>query len=160
MRDVIEEGQGRRGKLIRLTGVASNLASLSLYLSMGFRLVEPLIAFGGSIQEAREGETGEDARVHVEPMRLEDIEACDELHKQVTGVSRKTNILQGMTGYAEENSVPPLVAWGVNDGKVCFLSLFPPLHHLLSYFPLAIYLSVETDPSLERITRIHHWTLY
>lgn len=108
MNTVIQEGKERK-KLIRLTQVASNRSSAALYLSMGFKLVEPLVAFSGAISSQASNEF---SMFDVRKMCESDIEACDALHKEVVGVSRKANITQGVTGgYAENDpgSIPLLV---------------------------------------------------
>jgi len=107
MKDVIDEGI-RRGKRIRLTQVASNLVSASLYLSLGFAMVESLIAFSGKY-------TGPELPYNdivVSKMAMEDVPAGDALHKSITGVSRLYILSYGVEsgGYPEENTCPPLVA--------------------------------------------------
>lgn len=114
MNDVVKEGH-RRGKKLRLTQVSSNLSSMSLYLSMGFRIVEPLLAFTGVIK-GDAARVAEEAQVQLREMTVEDVESCDQLHKKVAGVSRRSNITVGVTsGYAEANSVPPMVALTLCD---------------------------------------------
>jgi len=110
---VIIEGYQQKKK-IQLTAVSSNLASTSLYLKFGFRIVQPLIAFSGKFQGSHKNND-----VLITPMTVADIEDCDQLHRNIVQVSRLQNIKQGVVeGYPEENSVPPLVARSKHTNQI------------------------------------------
>ena len=80
MQNVIERGKNAKG--IRLVQDAFNTASMSLYASLGFDIVEPLVLISGAV--AGELPTG----VEVRPMSETDYAACDELCVKVHGFSR------------------------------------------------------------------------
>ena len=80
MQNVIERGQNAKG--IRLVQDAFNTVSMSLYMSLGFDVVEPLVLMEGAIS----GELP--ANVEVRSISEEDYAACDELCKKVHGFSR------------------------------------------------------------------------
>lgn len=80
MQNVIE--RGRKSKGIRLVQDAFNTASMSLYISVGFDIKEPLVLLSGAI----DGETP--AGVEVRPISEADYAACDELCVKIHGFSR------------------------------------------------------------------------
>jgi ribosomal protein S18 acetylase RimI-like enzyme len=80
MQNVIERGKSAEG--IRLVQDAFNTASMSLYTSLGFDIVEPLVVIAGAIS----GELPIGAEVRA--MSDEDYAACDELCVKVHGFSR------------------------------------------------------------------------
>lgn len=80
MQNVIERGKSAKG--IRLVQDAFNTASMSLYTSLGFDIVEPLVLISGAIS----GDLPEN--VEVRPISEEDFAACDELCRKVHGFSR------------------------------------------------------------------------
>ncbi len=89
MQNVIERGQNAKG--IRLVQDAFNTTSMSLYASLGFDVVEPLVLIEGIIS----GELPEN--VEVRSISEEDYAACDELCKKVHGFSRVEE-LRGIAG--------------------------------------------------------------
>ncbi len=80
MQKIIERGQ--KAKDIRLVQDAFNTTSMSLYVSLGFDVIEPLVLISGAIS----GELPPD--VEVRPISDEDYAACDELCVKVHGFSR------------------------------------------------------------------------
>lgn len=80
MQDVI--GRGKNAKGIRLVQDAFNTVSMSLYMSLGFDIKEPLVLIGGAISgDLPEG-------IEVQLLTEDDYAACDELCKKVHGFSR------------------------------------------------------------------------
>ena len=80
MQKIIERGQNAKG--IRLVQDAFNTTSMSLYASLGFDVVEPLVLMQGAIS----GELP--PNVEVRPITDEDYAACDELCVKIHGFSR------------------------------------------------------------------------
>jgi predicted N-acetyltransferase YhbS len=87
MQAVIERGREAEG--IRLVQDSFNLASLSLYASLGFEVKEPLVIIEGVSKEAPA------KGFEVRPLIDEDMPACAELCRKVTGIER-TNELDGL----------------------------------------------------------------
>lgn len=102
MRAVIERGRGAAG--VRLVQDTFNLASLSLYASLGFDVREPLVEVEGTPT------AGPSAGYEVRPLTDEDLGACEDLCKRVHGFER-TNELK-----ATPPLVTPVVA--VRGGRV------------------------------------------
>lgn len=87
MQDVIERGQSAPG--IRLVQDAFNSASMSLYASLGFNVVEPLVLIEGNL---REFESANDAEVR--PFEEKDLEECADLCRKIHGFDRKNELRQ------------------------------------------------------------------
>lgn len=86
MQTVIERGKDARG--IRLVQDAFNTASLSLYASLGFEVVEPLVIIEGK-------PTGEpSSEVEVRPLEDDDLPACGELCRKIYGFDRNRELSQ------------------------------------------------------------------
>lgn len=102
MQAVIERGRGAAG--VRLVQDAFNLASLSLYASLGFDLREPLVEIEGTPA------VGPSAGYEVRPLTDEDLGACEELCRRVHGFER-TNELR-----ATPPTLTPVLA--VRGGRV------------------------------------------
>lgn len=80
MEAVIERGRGSIG--IRLVQDAFNSASLSLYASLGFEVMEPLVLIEGVVTGPRE------ESVEVRALDEGDLEACAELCRRTHGFDR------------------------------------------------------------------------
>jgi GNAT superfamily N-acetyltransferase len=80
MQAVLDHGKTHAG--IRLLQDSFNMASLSLYASLGFDVREPLVLIEGALK----GETP--AGYEVRPIREEDYDACAELCRSVHGFDR------------------------------------------------------------------------
>lgn len=80
MEAVIERGRGSIG--IRLVQDAFNSASLSLYASLGFEVMEPLVLMEGVVTGPR------DESVEVRALNEGDLEACAELCRRTHGFDR------------------------------------------------------------------------
>jgi ribosomal protein S18 acetylase RimI-like enzyme len=85
MQAVIESGRDADG--IRLVQDAFNTASMSLYASLGFDIVEPLVIMQGNLTNAS-------ASAEVRPLEEKDYEACGELCRQVHGFDRNNELKQ------------------------------------------------------------------
>jgi len=102
MEAVIERGKDARG--IRLCQAAYNSASMSLYTTLGFDLVEPLVIMEG----APKGSVSEGTVVR--RMEESDLDACGDLHERTHGVSRRNEL-----GFVSSFS-PSVVA--ERDGRI------------------------------------------
>ncbi len=102
MEAVIERGQGSEG--IRLVQDSYNMASLSLYASLGFEVKEPLVMIEGELK----GDLP--SRIEVRPIKEEDFGECAELCRKVHGFER--------TG--ELKNIPPFLTSfvAVSEGRV------------------------------------------
>jgi predicted N-acetyltransferase YhbS len=85
MQAVIESGQDADG--IRLVQDAFNTASMSLYASLGFDIVEPLVIMQGNLTDAS-------TNAEVRPLEEKDYEACGELCRKVHGFDRNNELKQ------------------------------------------------------------------
>jgi predicted N-acetyltransferase YhbS len=83
---------------IRLTQAAFNLASLSLYSSLGFIVREPLVVMEGRLN------INADSQVEVRPMTVSDLTECNLLCKNVYGFSRGEELHEAIS------NLNPLVA--------------------------------------------------
>ncbi len=87
MQDVIERGQTAPG--IRLVQAAYNSTSMSLYTSLGFNVVEPLVHIEGNLKDFEvESDT------EVRPLEEKDHEAAAELCRRIHGFDRKNEVKQ------------------------------------------------------------------
>lgn len=85
MQAVIEAGQNADG--IRLVQDAFNTTSMSLYASLGFDVVEPLVIMQGNLTSANENQA-------VRPLEEKDFDACGELCRRVHGFDRNNELKQ------------------------------------------------------------------
>lgn len=82
MQAVIEHGRAKPG--IRLLQDSFNMASLSLYASLGFEVREPLVLIEGDLKSDHNVGTEHEVR----PLREDDYDACAELCRSVHGFDR------------------------------------------------------------------------
>ena len=87
MKAVIECGKDADG--IRLVQDAFNTASMSLYASLGFDVVEPLVIMQGNLTNAS-------SSVEVRPLEEKDFDACAELCRKVHGFDRTNELKQSV----------------------------------------------------------------
>jgi L-amino acid N-acyltransferase YncA len=85
MQAVIKAGRNADG--IRLVQDAFNIASMSLYASLGFDVVEPLVIMQGNL-------TSESVGVEVRPFEENDLEACAELCRNIHSFDRTNELKQ------------------------------------------------------------------
>jgi predicted N-acetyltransferase YhbS len=111
MQAVIDAGQEAAG--IRLVQDAFNTTSLSLYASLGFKVVEPLVL----VQGIPQGEPSQETRVR--PLTENDIAECAELCKQIHGFDRSREIEQF------SQALPGLVA--ERDNRIVAYATAPPV---------------------------------
>jgi predicted N-acetyltransferase YhbS len=119
MEAVIERGAGAEG--IRLVQDSFNTASLSLYASLGFEVKEPMVVMEGALA------TTSSTDVEVRPLKDEEMAACAELCRRVTGTAR-TNELKNL-----RQNFPSIVA--VREGRVTAYAsglYFWPLNHAVA----------------------------
>ncbi len=112
MKALLEQGQEATG--IRLVQESFNLASLSLYVSLGFEVKEPLLLLEGMFRsQPRYG-------FEVRPLKSEDVDECEALCHRVYGCDRASEIEYAL------NHLFPLVA--IKQGRIvaytCAVSTF------------------------------------
>ncbi|HAT13157.1 MAG TPA: N-acetyltransferase [Microcoleaceae bacterium UBA11344] len=112
MKALLEKGQEAPG--IRLVQESFNLASLSLYISLGFDVKEPLLLMEGKFRSQPQ------YGFEVRPLRSEDVDECEALCKRVYGCDRTSEIEYAL------NHLSPLVA--TKQGRIvaytCAVSTF------------------------------------
>ena len=119
MQAVIDQGKDHAG--IRLLQDSFNMASLSLYASLGFDVREPLVLMEGVVNDEIATE------YEVRPIREDDYDACAELCRSVHGFDRLNEL---------KNTPPaphPFVA--VRGGRItAYITapLFWPLNHAIA----------------------------
>jgi predicted N-acetyltransferase YhbS len=102
MEAVIERGRGSSG--IRLVQDSFNMASLSLYASLGFDVKEPLVMIEGELK----GDVP--AEIEVRPIKEEDFEECARLCRKAHGFERTGEL---------KNTPPFLTSFvAVREGRV------------------------------------------
>ncbi len=87
MQAVVEAGRDADG--IRLVQDAFNTTSMSLYASLGFDVVEPLVIMEGNLTNAAVASS-----VEVRPLEEKDFDACGELCRRVHGFDRNNELKQ------------------------------------------------------------------
>jgi predicted N-acetyltransferase YhbS len=116
MEAVLERGRDSVG--IRLVQDAFNVASMSLYASLGFHVREPLLLMVGKPKG------GPLSEIEVLPMRSEDLEECAALCTKVHGFDRANELRDALANLA------PLVA--VRHGRIAAYATAPrfwPVNH-------------------------------
>jgi len=112
MKALLEKGKEAPG--IRLVQESFNLASLSLYISLGFDVKEPLLLMEGKFRSQPQ------YGFEVRPLRSEDVDECEALCKRVYGCDRTSEIEDAL------NHLSPLVA--TKQGRIvaytCAVSTF------------------------------------
>ncbi len=96
MKALLQRGQDAVG--IRLVHESFNLASLSLYISLGFEVKEPLLLVEGKFRSQPQ------YGLEVRPLRSEDVDECAVLCERVYGCDRTSEIKYAL------NHLSPLVA--------------------------------------------------
>lgn len=96
MEALLERGKEAPG--IRLVQESFNMASLSLYVSLGFEVKEPLLLVEGKFRSQPQYE------FEVRPLRSEDVDECEALCNRVYGCDRTNEIESAL------NHLYPLVA--------------------------------------------------
>jgi GNAT superfamily N-acetyltransferase len=90
MEAVMEVGAGGTG--LRLTQDGFNLASLTLYTSLGFDVKEPLVLRLGRPHALERPHDG----VHVRRLRESDLDACADLCNRIHGIERRAELRLGV----------------------------------------------------------------
>ncbi len=106
--------QGKEAPGIRLVQESFNLASLSLYISLGFEVKEPLLLLEGKFRSQPQ------YGFEVRPLISEDVDECEALCNRVYGCDRTSEIEYAL------NNLSPLVA--TKQGRIvaytCAVSTF------------------------------------
>lgn len=84
MRTIVDWSLQNHGPMVRLMQDTYNMASLSLYTSIGFTVVEPVVLM--------EVKPADRVDATVRPLLAGDVKACDELCTRVMKVSRKNEL--------------------------------------------------------------------
>jgi GNAT superfamily N-acetyltransferase len=84
MRHIVDWSLANHGPMVRLVQDGFNMASLSLYTSIGFTVVEPLVLMGVSPADR--------ADATVRPLESKDLPACEALCAKILKVSRKNEL--------------------------------------------------------------------
>jgi GNAT superfamily N-acetyltransferase len=84
MQHIVDWSVKNHGPMVRLLQDAFNMRSLSLYNSIGFTVVEPII-----LAEPKPAEHPDDS---VRPLTIADLPACDALDRRVIKVSRNNEL--------------------------------------------------------------------
>lgn len=87
MQAVIKRGKNAPG--IRLVQDAFNSTSMSLYASLGFEVVEPLVLIEGNLKDFEDSND-----LEVRPIEKKDLEECAELCRRVHGFDRLNELKQ------------------------------------------------------------------
>ncbi|MEG3844158.1 hypothetical protein [Microcoleus sp. herbarium14] len=90
--------QGKEAAGIRLVQESFNMASLSLYISLGFEVKEPLVLVEGKFRSVPQ------YGFEVRPLRSEDVDECEALCNRVYGCDRTSEIEDAL------NYLSPFVA--------------------------------------------------
>ena len=118
MQAALERARGAAG--VRLFQDSFNVASLSLYASLGFEVKEPAVVLSGRPR------SGPPAAVEVRPLEEGDIVRCEELCLSVHGFERTHELRDALA----TDALSPFVA--VRDGRVTAyattLTFFPAAH--------------------------------
>ena len=96
MEALLEQGKEAAG--IRLVQESFNMASLSLYISLGFEVKEPLVLMEGKFRSVPQ------YGFEVRPLKSEDVDECEALCNKVYGCDRASEIKYAL------NHLSPLVA--------------------------------------------------
>lgn len=129
MRHIIEWSLANHGPMVRLVQESFNMCSLSLYTSLGFTAVEPLVLM--QIQPADRDDPA------VRPLTTDDLPACDSLCRRVLKVSRRNELAAmiahgaaaGFTPYGRFDGgnlqaylIPSFVGHGVGESAEALLT--------------------------------------
>jgi predicted N-acetyltransferase YhbS len=90
MQAVIDHGRPKPG--IRLLQDSFNMASLSLYASLGFDVREPLVVIEGVLKSDITADDNVSTEYEIRPIREEDYDACAELCRSVHGFDRHNEL--------------------------------------------------------------------
>ncbi len=112
MEALLERAERNGFHSVRLVQVAYNMQSFSLYHNLGFEVMDLLANVRGRLGG------GQQPQDHVREYTAADLEACDDLHRDVLGIGRRSDI-EFMSALA-----PPLVV--ERDGQIAgYLTRFP-----------------------------------
>ncbi|XP_057865141.1 uncharacterized protein LOC131072869 isoform X2 [Cryptomeria japonica] len=92
MSALIERANATNAKSISLVQIAANTKSFSLYAKLGFRPIECVTYFQGSMNEKLCTWEIKNEEFKVWPMEDSDVRLCSELHRSVFGHERETDI--------------------------------------------------------------------
>ncbi len=98
MQHVVDWSLKNHGPMVRLLQEAYNMASLSLYTSLGFTVVEPVV-----LMEVKPATSADPS---VRPLTSNDLSDCDALCRRVLKVSRKSELAFMIAHGPQVGSVP------------------------------------------------------
>ena len=105
----IGEADRRGVKSIRLIAIVANVASFSLYHSLGYRACEYAVAVQSHFTEAHHKQLAHDmlaAGINIRPMQREDLAACNQLHVATMCVSRLAGITHSFDSQPSQREQP------------------------------------------------------
>ncbi|KAH9300477.1 hypothetical protein KI387_012060, partial [Taxus chinensis] len=161
MSALIDRANATNAKSIYLAQIAANTKSFSLYVKLGFRPVECITYFGGSMDKSLyTWESGKEG-FNVRPMEESDVRACSELHNSVLGHERETEIHEMLhinpanAWVALKNGILEAYTTGFSlEGhstaisEEAFVALFQVVCHQKCNFPINIHIPGRINPSL------------
>ena len=112
----MEEARQRRITSIRLIAIVANIASFSLYHSLGFRTYQYLVALAGHVTAEQYKQLSDEmqaAGVSVRAMQRDDLAACNQLHIATTSFSR----LAGLTHSFDSQPAQRQLAVAASDAQ-------------------------------------------
>ena len=92
----MEEAKQRGVQSVRLQQVVANVASFSLYHSLGFRACEYMVALQGHVSAAHHKRLGDEMQadgINIKAMERDNIAVCNQLHVATNSVSRLAGIV-------------------------------------------------------------------
>jgi GNAT superfamily N-acetyltransferase len=98
MAHIVEYSLKAHGPMVRLLQDTFNMASLSLYASLGFTVQEPMLLMRVEPANAADGS--------MRPLVPADVEACDELCRAIYRVSRKNELVMMIRHGPEATAIP------------------------------------------------------
>jgi hypothetical protein len=130
MHAALERSQGAAG--IRLFQDSFNVASLSLYASLGFEVKEPAVVMSGRPR------SGPVVGIEFRPLQEADLSECEELCVRICGFERTTELRDAIGA----PMLSPCVA--IRDGRIRAYAT------TLSFFPAA-HAAAETDVDMRAL---------
>jgi predicted N-acetyltransferase YhbS len=98
MQHIIDYSLKNHGPMVRLMQDSFNMRSLSLYTSLGYRVVEPIVLMAYS--------PAEKADDTVRPLQETDADACDALCRRICKVSRRNELMAMIQHGSESGFIP------------------------------------------------------
>lgn len=111
MNATIAAGLDMGVKAFALTQECHNSITLALYLSMGFTAMFHAVYFLGVSHDS------ETYGMTVREMQIDDLDACDEIHREALGVARRSELRNLLLRPSPESNCSPLICFS-SDGQL------------------------------------------